>query len=71
MERMCPLATGLGSQFNETVMSSLLRSASLLNVFKYFQEFADAINYISVTKGAYALLDPHNYMRYGYVLPPL
>ncbi|KXN81235.1 Endoglucanase 1, partial [Leucoagaricus sp. SymC.cos] len=49
MERMCPLATGLGSTFNET----------------YFNEFADAINYITDTKGAYALLDPHNYMRYG------
>jgi endoglucanase len=26
---------------------------------------ADAINYITVTKGAYAILDPHNYMRYN------
>ncbi|KAK7052626.1 glycoside hydrolase family 5 protein [Favolaschia claudopus] len=49
MERMCPLATGLGATFNET----------------YFSEFEDAINYITVTKGAYALLDPHNYMRYN------
>ncbi|KAF7325035.1 Endoglucanase 1 [Mycena kentingensis (nom. inval.)] len=49
MERMCPLATGLGATFNET----------------YFAEYADAVNYISVTKGAYALLDPHNYMRYN------
>ncbi|KAK1223101.1 hypothetical protein PQX77_014029 [Marasmius sp. AFHP31] len=49
MERMCPLATGLGSTFNET----------------YFDEYADAINYITVEKGAYALLDPHNYMRYN------
>ncbi|KAG7093022.1 hypothetical protein E1B28_009318 [Marasmius oreades] len=49
MERMCPLSTGLGSRFNET----------------YFSEFADAINHITVTKGAYALLDPHNYMRYN------
>lgn len=32
---------------------------------KYFSEFADAVNYITNTKGAYALLDPHNYMRYG------
>ncbi|KAJ3995996.1 endoglucanase 1 [Lentinula boryana] len=46
MERMCPLATGLGSTFNET----------------YFSEYEDAINYITVTKGAYALIDPHNYM---------
>ncbi|KAJ8092753.1 hypothetical protein PM082_007082 [Marasmius tenuissimus] len=49
MERMCPLATGLGSTFNET----------------YFDEYADAINYITVEKGVYALLDPHNYMRYN------
>ncbi|KAJ8092754.1 hypothetical protein PM082_007083 [Marasmius tenuissimus] len=32
---------------------------------KYFDEYADAINYITVEKGAYALLDPHNYMRYN------
>jgi endoglucanase len=46
---MCPLATGLGSTFNET----------------HFGFYQDAINYITVTKGAYALLDPHNYMRYN------
>jgi endoglucanase len=49
LERMCPLVTGLGSTFNET----------------YYQEFADAVNYITVTKGAYCILDPHNYMRYN------
>ncbi|KAF5358589.1 hypothetical protein D9758_007717 [Tetrapyrgos nigripes] len=49
MERMCPLATGLGSTFNET----------------YFREFRDAVNYITVTKRAYAIIDPHNYMRYN------
>jgi len=49
MERMCPVATGLGSTFNET----------------YFSEYEAAINYITVTKGAYALIDPHNYMRYN------
>ncbi|KAF8814249.1 endoglucanase 1 [Phlegmacium glaucopus] len=49
MERMCPLSFGLGSKFNET----------------YFAEYADAINYITETKGAYALIDPHNYMRYN------
>ncbi|KAF4616373.1 hypothetical protein D9613_008260 [Agrocybe pediades] len=49
MERMCPLSFGLGSRFNET----------------YFSEYADAINYITETKGAYALIDPHNYMRYN------
>ncbi|PAV16395.1 endoglucanase 1 [Pyrrhoderma noxium] len=30
----------------------------------YFGEFADAINHIT-RKGAYALIDPHNYMRYN------
>jgi endoglucanase len=49
LERMCPLAYGLGSKFNET----------------YFGFYNDAINYITVTKGAYAILDPHNYMRYN------
>jgi len=53
MERMCPVdlstGKGLGSTFNET----------------YFGFFEDAINYITVTKGAYALIDPHNYMRYN------
>ncbi|TDL20786.1 endoglucanase 1 [Rickenella mellea] len=49
MERMCPVATGLGSTFNDT----------------YFGFYEDAINYITKTKGAYALIDPHNYMRYN------
>ncbi|KAL5525491.1 hypothetical protein ACEPAG_6827 [Sanghuangporus baumii] len=30
----------------------------------YFSEYADAINHIT-SKGAYALIDPHNYMRYN------
>jgi len=49
LERMCPLSYGLGSKFNET----------------HYGFYADAINYITVTKGAYAILDPHNYMRYN------
>jgi len=49
MERMVPVKFGLGARFNET----------------YFSEYADAINHITVTKGAYALIDPHNYMRYN------
>ncbi|KAF8198476.1 endoglucanase 1 [Pholiota molesta] len=49
MERMVPVEFGLGSKFNET----------------HFSEYADAINHITVTKGAYALIDPHNYMRYN------
>lgn len=29
---------------------------------QYFSEYKDAVDYITVTKGAYALIDPHNYM---------
>ncbi|CAD6445072.1 e9d73e45-624a-4300-ab63-8589dcdfc5d5 [Sclerotinia trifoliorum] len=49
LERMCPPATGLGSKFNET----------------HYSYYADAINYITQTKSSYAILDPHNYMRYN------
>ncbi|TAQ84851.1 hypothetical protein B7494_g6824 [Chlorociboria aeruginascens] len=49
LERMCPLSYGLGATFNET----------------HFTEFETAINYITVTHGVYAILDPHNYMRYN------
>ncbi|KAH7124172.1 glycoside hydrolase superfamily [Dendryphion nanum] len=49
LERMCPPSTGLGAKFDET----------------YYGHFADAVNYITVTKGAYCILDPHNYMRYN------
>ncbi|QRW24137.1 Cellulase (glycosyl hydrolase family 5 protein) [Rhizoctonia solani] len=31
----------------------------------YFGYFKEAIDYITITKGAYAILDPHNYMRYN------
>ncbi|KAK4541904.1 hypothetical protein LTR36_007268 [Oleoguttula mirabilis] len=48
LERMCPLAYGLGARFNET----------------YFGYYNDAIEAIT-NKGAYAILDPHNYMRYN------
>ncbi|WVF66159.1 hypothetical protein IAT40_000899 [Kwoniella sp. CBS 6097] len=40
---------GLGSRFNET----------------YFSEYEDAINYITYDMNSYAILDPHNYMRYN------
>jgi endoglucanase len=55
LERMCPLDTGLGATLNET----------------YFDLFKEAIDYITVTKNAYAILDAHNYMRYNnpYQLP--
>ncbi|GAB1314540.1 cellulase [Madurella fahalii] len=49
LERMCPLSYGLGAKFNET----------------HFDYFKQAIDYITKTKGAYAILDPHNYMRYN------
>ncbi|KAH8682958.1 glycoside hydrolase family 5 protein [Tricladium varicosporioides] len=49
LERMCPLSYGLGAKFNET----------------HFDLYADAVNYITKTKGAYCILDPHNYMRYN------
>ncbi|KAK0720150.1 glycoside hydrolase family 5 protein [Lasiosphaeris hirsuta] len=49
LERMCPLSYGLGAKFNET----------------HFGHFKDSIDYITKTKGAYAILDPHNYMRYN------
>jgi len=67
MERMCPLGLGLGGQFNETVkyQSVLYMLWTNLTSCQYFSEFSDAINYITLDKGAYALLDPHNYMRYG------
>ncbi|CAE6430136.1 unnamed protein product [Rhizoctonia solani] len=32
---------------------------------QYFNHFKEAIDYITITKGAYAILDPHNYMRYN------
>lgn len=32
---------------------------------QHYGFYADAINYITVTKGSYAILDPHNYMRYN------
>ncbi|KAL9082049.1 MAG: hypothetical protein Q9159_006761 [Coniocarpon cinnabarinum] len=48
MERMCPLATGLGPIFNET----------------YFDLYQEAIDFITA-QGGYAILDPHNYMRYN------
>ncbi|KAG6804854.1 hypothetical protein H0H93_006523, partial [Arthromyces matolae] len=66
MERMCPLSYGLGSRFNETVgrnAPSPMQTVHI-SVAKYFAEYADAINHITLTKGAYALIDPHNYMRY-------
>ncbi|KAI1848691.1 hypothetical protein JX265_005682 [Neoarthrinium moseri] len=49
LERMCPLATGLGATFNET----------------HFGYYKQAVDYVTKTKGAYAILDPHNYMRYN------
>ncbi|KAI1815028.1 glycoside hydrolase family 5 protein [Poronia punctata] len=49
LERMCPPETGLGATFDE----------------EHYGHFKDAVDYVTVTKGAYAILDPHNYMRYN------
>lgn len=49
LERMAPLEYGLGSKFNET----------------HFGYYKQAIDYITLTKNSYAILDPHNYMRYN------
>ncbi|KAH7087288.1 cellulase-domain-containing protein [Auriculariales sp. MPI-PUGE-AT-0066] len=53
MERLCPVnqttGKGLGRKFNET----------------YFAYYKDAIDYVTNVKGKYAILDPHNYMRYN------
>ncbi|KAF2204521.1 putative endoglucanase 1 [Delitschia confertaspora ATCC 74209] len=49
LERMCPLSYGLGAKFNET----------------HFDYFKQAVDYVTVTKSAYCILDPHNYMRYN------
>ncbi|KFY89944.1 hypothetical protein V498_06244 [Pseudogymnoascus sp. VKM F-4517 (FW-2822)] len=49
LERFCPIATGLGATFDEN----------------HYEEFEEAVNYITITKGAYCILDPHNYMRYN------
>lgn len=48
----------------------LYRFPSLLKIKKtdqkqHFSLYKQAIDYITVTKGAYAILDPHNYMRYN------
>ncbi|PPQ98927.1 hypothetical protein CVT26_014314 [Gymnopilus dilepis] len=52
MERMAPLAFGLGARFNAT-------------------RYEDAINHITLTMVAYALIDPQNYIRYKYAsFPP-
>ncbi|KAJ2901945.1 CDP-diacylglycerol-glycerol-3-phosphate 3-phosphatidyltransferase [Zalerion maritima] len=50
LEKMCLLATGLGATFDEELYGHL----------------KDAVDYISATKGAYCILDLHNYMRYNY-----
>lgn len=68
---MVPVANGLGSNFNETVSHavsySLYEKLTMLNRGKYFSEYADSVNHIT-GKGAYVLIDPHNYMRFKSVL---
>lgn len=58
---MCPLAIGLGSTFNETVSRNIFQFQAIAhNYFLFSQHFTyykEAIDYITITKGAYALLD--------------
>jgi endoglucanase len=52
LERMCPLEYGLGSKFNET----------------HFGYFNDAIEYITIAKGAYAILGEWIRTSYTFIL---
>ncbi|KAF8324124.1 glycoside hydrolase [Clavulina sp. PMI_390] len=52
IERLAPLATGLTGAFDATYLSGL----------------TTIVNYITTTKGGYAIIDPHNYMRYNNVI---
>jgi endoglucanase len=58
LERLVPLQYGLTNvtqdSFNMTYVGILI----------------GVVNYITETKGAYAIVDPHNYMRYKYARPP-
>ncbi|KAH0585170.1 hypothetical protein H2248_008426 [Termitomyces sp. 'cryptogamus'] len=49
MERLSPPSTGLSGAFDATYLNSL----------------TTIVNYITNTKNAYAVVDPHNYMRYN------
>lgn len=51
MERVSPLATGLGGPFNATYLDGL----------------KTAVTYVT-SRGGYAVLDPHNYLRYNGVV---
>jgi len=63
---MCPVATGLGSTFNETVIPPSLSTKSYADdLNQHYEYYKEAIDYITINKSAYAILDPHNYMRYN------
>ncbi|KAF8750722.1 Cellulase (glycosyl hydrolase family 5) [Rhizoctonia solani] len=51
----------------DSKLLSLTYSVSELThpCLQYFGYFKEAIDYITLTKGAYAILDAHNYMRYN------
>ncbi|PPQ90633.1 LOW QUALITY PROTEIN: hypothetical protein CVT25_006616 [Psilocybe cyanescens] len=48
MERLNPPATGMTGPFDQNYLNSL----------------KSIVNYITTTKGGFAVIDPHNYMRY-------
>lgn len=60
-----PYRNGTWLNIQRDSQYTLRVSKELLTELQYYQEFADAVNYITVTKGAYCILDPHNYMRYN------
>ncbi|KAL9617328.1 MAG: hypothetical protein Q9160_007857 [Pyrenula sp. 1 TL-2023] len=58
--------TGLPGTFG--VEYSFINQSSIdvwVDQNKHFDLYKQAIDYITVTKGAYAIFDPHNYMRYN------
>ncbi|KAG6847477.1 hypothetical protein H0H93_007872, partial [Arthromyces matolae] len=54
MERLSPPANGLTGAFDSTYLSGLTTASAPTQI----------VNYIT-NKGAYAVIDPHNYMRYN------
>jgi hypothetical protein len=63
---MCPISYGLGSRFNETVrlfrhqFYSICTNDPCSMAHQHFSLYKDAIDYITIKKGSYAILDPHN-----------
>ena len=57
--------TGCNIQRNGKSLESIPLQNTDFLFLQHYGYFADAINYITTTKGAYTILDPHNYMRYN------